>query len=126
MANATLPQLAIAEFLQNGGYDHHLRQLRKAYATQVQRVTQAIGQFFPKGTKVTRPTGGFLLWVELPKSVDSLQLYRQALQQQISIVPGLIFSTTPQYQHCIRLNCGYPWSYEIEQSLAVLGHLAGQ
>jgi DNA-binding transcriptional MocR family regulator len=126
MANATLPQLAIAEFLQNGSYDHHLRQLRKAYATQVQRVAQAIGQFFPQGTKVTRPAGGFLLWVELSKSVDSLQLYQQALQQNISIVPGTIFSTTQQYQHCIRLNCGYPWSYEIEQSLAVLGHLAGQ
>ncbi len=126
IANPTLPQLAIAEFLQNGGYDHHLRQLRKASAAQVQRVSQAIAQFFPKGTKVTRPTGGFLLWVELPQSVDSLQLYRQALQQKISIVPGPIFSTTQQYQHCIRLNCGYPWSSRIEQSLAVLGHLAAQ
>lgn len=126
IANATLPQLAIAEFLQNGSYDHHLRRLRKAYASQVQRITQAIRQFFPEGTKVTRPSGGFLLWVELPKSVDSLQLYRQALEHQISIVPGPIFSTTQQYRHCIRLSCGYPWSCEIEQALAVLGHLAKQ
>lgn len=126
IANATLPQLAIAEFLQNGSYDHHLRRLRKAYANQVQRITQAIRQFFPEGTKVTRPSGGFLLWVELPKSVDSLQLYRQALEHQISIVPGPIFSTTQQYRHCIRLSCGYPWSCEIEQALAVLGHLAKQ
>lgn len=126
IANATLPQLAIAEFLQSGGYDHHLRQLRKAYAAQVQCVTQAISQFFPEGTKVTRPTGGFLLWVELPQSVDSLQLYRQALRQKISIVPGPIFSTTQKYNHCIRLNCGFPWSREIQEALAVLGHLAGQ
>jgi hypothetical protein len=35
-------------------------------------------------------------------------------------------SKRQQYQHGIRLNCGYPWSYQIEQSLAVLGHLAGQ
>jgi DNA-binding transcriptional MocR family regulator len=126
IANAILPQLAVAEFLQNGGYDHHLRQLRKAYASQMQRMTQAIGQFFPEGTKVTRPSGGFLLWVELPKSVNSLQLYRQALEQKISIVPGPIFSTTQQYQHCIRLSCGHPWSYQIEQSLAMLGQMARQ
>jgi DNA-binding transcriptional MocR family regulator len=46
IANPTLPQLAVAEFLQNGGYDHHLRQLRKTYAAQVQRVSQAVSQFF--------------------------------------------------------------------------------
>lgn len=126
IANATLPQLAVAEFLQSGSYDHHLRRLRKAYAAQVLRLTQAIQQFFPEGTKVTRPSGGFLLWVELPKSVNSLQLYRQALEHRISIVPGPIFSTTQQYRHCIRLSAGYPWSSEIEQALAVLGHLAKQ
>jgi len=126
LANPVLPHLAIAEFLQNGSYDHHLRRLRKAYATQVHQVTQTIGQFFPNGTKVGRLTGGFLLWIELPKSVKAMQLYQQALQQGISIVPGPIFSTTQQYQHCIRLNCGYPWSPAVEQALAVLGLLAKQ
>jgi DNA-binding transcriptional MocR family regulator len=123
LANATLPQLAIAEFLQNGSYDHHLRQLRKAYARQVQDITQAIGEFFPSGTRVTRPAGGFMVWVELPESVDSIKLYRQALSREIGIVPGPIFSTTQRYNHCIRLNCGYPWSRDIEQALAVLGAL---
>jgi DNA-binding transcriptional MocR family regulator len=126
IANPALPQLAIAEYLQSGSYDHHLRRLRKAYGMQIQRITQSIRQFFPDGTKVTRPSGGFLLWLELPESVDALQLYRQALQQRISIVPGSVFSTTPHYRHCIRLSCGYPWSDQIEQALAVLGHLAKQ
>ncbi|MBD3880890.1 PLP-dependent aminotransferase family protein [Phormidium tenue FACHB-886] len=124
IANPTLPQLAIAEFLQSSGYDHHLRQLRKAYAAQTQQVIQAIGQFFPEGTKVTRPQGGFLLWVELPEAIDSLALYRQAMEQKISIVPGLIFSASQKYQNCIRLNCGNPWSEELEKGLATLGHLA--
>lgn len=126
IANPTLPQLAVAEFLQSGGYDHHLRQLRKVLAEQVHQMIQAIGEFFPEGTKVTRPTGGLLLWVELPKSVDSLQLYRQAIQHNISIIPGHIFSTTDRYRHCIRLNCGYPWSREIEQAMDRLGQLAKQ
>jgi DNA-binding transcriptional MocR family regulator len=125
LSNPVLLQLAIAEFLQSGSYDHHLRQLRQAYAIQVQRMSQAVSQFFPKGTKITRPQGGFLLWVELPETVDSLELYQQAMQQNISIVPGPIFSTTQKYQNCIRLNCGYPWSREVEQAVNVLGQLAG-
>jgi DNA-binding transcriptional MocR family regulator len=125
LSNPVLLQLAIAEFLQSGSYDHHLRQLRQTYAIQVQRMSQAVSQFFPKGTKITRPQGGFLLWVELPVTVDALELYRQAMQQNISIVPGSIFSTTQKYQNCIRLNCGYPWSREVEQAVNVLGQLAG-
>jgi DNA-binding transcriptional MocR family regulator len=125
LSNPVLLQLAIAEFLQSGSYDHHLRQLRQTYEFQVQRMSQAVSQFFPQGTKITRPQGGFLLWVELPETVDSLKLYRQSIQQNISIVPGPIFSTTQKYQNCIRLNCGYPWSWEIEQAVSVLGQMAG-
>ena len=75
MGTATLPQMAIAEFLESGGYDRHLRKMKKGFAHQIEIVTAGIGHHFPKGTKVTRPKGGFLLWVELPQRVDSLKLH---------------------------------------------------
>ena len=65
-----------------------MRRLRRAYAQQVHLVSEAIGKYFPEGTKVTRPQGGFLLWVEFPKGVSSLELQRQALEQKISVAPG--------------------------------------
>src|SRR5437016_10473921 len=77
-ATASLPQMAIAEFLQNGGYDHHLRRIRRMYATQMQLMTEAVGRYFPAGTKATRPTGGMCLWVELPPHINSLAVYEQA------------------------------------------------
>ncbi|MGH7214488.1 MAG: PLP-dependent aminotransferase family protein [Tepidisphaeraceae bacterium] len=64
LATATIPQMAIAEFLATGGYEHHLRRVRKVYAGNIARVTQAVCEYFPPGTKVTRPQGGFVLWVE--------------------------------------------------------------
>jgi DNA-binding transcriptional MocR family regulator len=126
VATATLPQMAVARFLESGGYDRHLRKLRKALAAQVQRVTLAISQYFPEGTRVTRPTGGFVLWVELPKQVDSVDLYRKALEKKISIAPGPIFSAKEKYQNFIRLSCGQPWSNKLEQALMTLGQLAGK
>lgn len=92
LATGSLPQMAIAQFLESGGYDRHLRRLRKSLATQVQLVSLAISRYFPEGTRVTRPLGGFVLWVELPKSVNSLELHRKALREKISIIPGSIFS----------------------------------
>jgi DNA-binding transcriptional MocR family regulator len=126
LATATLPQMAIAQFLESGGYDRHLRRLRKALATQVQLVSLAISRYFPGGTRVTRPLGGFVLWVELPKSVNSLELHRKALREKIGIIPGPIFSAKQRYQNFIRLSCGLPWSDKLEQALINLGRLAGK
>ena len=117
-------QMAMAEFLRQGSYDRHLRTLRRALANNLERMTQAVGEYFPEGTRATRPTGGFVLWVELPETVNALRLHRAALKHQISIAPGPIFSATGQYDHCIRLSGGYPWSDRIEQALQTLGRLA--
>ncbi|HEY5974751.1 MAG TPA: PLP-dependent aminotransferase family protein, partial [Geobacteraceae bacterium] len=121
---ATAPvQLALAEFLATGGYDHHLRTLRRTYARQVLLMADAIGRYFPAGTRVSRPVGNFVLWVELPEPFDSLQLYPAALAAGISIAPGPIFSATGKYRNFIRLNAAF-WSAEVEQAIATLGRLA--
>ncbi len=124
ISTSTLPQMAIAEMLSSGGYDHYLRRVRKAYASQVQIMTQAVRRYFPEGTSVTRPAGGTVLWAEFPKGVDSIELYRKALEKNISIVPGPLFSPKRQYPHCIRLNCGHVWSERIEEAMITLGQLA--
>ncbi|MCI0417134.1 PLP-dependent aminotransferase family protein [bacterium] len=117
-------QITIAEMLRSGGYDHHMRRIRRAYSSQVQKTSEAIAHYFPRGTRVTRPQGGFVLWAELPNSVDSLELYRKALDSKISIAPGSLFSPKQHYRNCIRLNCAHPWSDKIDQALATLGRLA--
>ena len=116
-------QAALADYLQQGGYDRHLRKLRETLEHQQQLMLNAIATYFPKNTRVTRPNGGYFLWVELPEHVDSLQLFSMALAQGISIAPGPIFSATRRFRHCIRLNYGYPWSKEIDGAMAVLGRL---
>jgi DNA-binding transcriptional MocR family regulator len=124
IANATLPALAVAEFLATGGYEHHLRKVRRVYAEQVRLMTAAIALAFPEGTKVTRPQGGHVLWVEMPAKVDSLELFHQALAAKVSIAPGPLFSAKQKYRNCVRLNCGTPWGESLEEALRTLGTLA--
>ncbi|OJH42169.1 PLP-dependent aminotransferase family protein [Cystobacter ferrugineus] len=123
-ATPTLPQLAVARFLASGGYDKHLRTLRRRLASQVERMTEAICEHFPEGTRVSRPSGGSLLWVELPPKVNTLVLHARALEAGISIAPGPIFSAQARYTNCIRLNCGQVWSPRLEAAMATLGSLA--
>lgn len=117
-------QKTVSDFLRNGGYDHHLRSIRRAYREQVQRFSAAIVQDFPLGTRISRPKGGFVLWVELPSHIDSAQLYQDALRVKINIAPGLLFTSRDHYRQCLRLNCGIPWSDDIATALETLGRLA--
>jgi DNA-binding transcriptional MocR family regulator len=121
--SAPLPALAIAEFLRNGGYDHHLRRIRRTYRDQVQRMREAVATEFPKPVKISNPRGGFVLWVELPPSVDAMQLFAEARKAGISIAPGPIFSPVGDFRNYIRLSCGFPWSSKIERAVAILGRL---
>jgi DNA-binding transcriptional MocR family regulator len=126
LATATLPELAIAGFLANGGYERYLRSVRTLYAANVRRMSEAIAATFPAGTKITQPQGGFVLWIELPQTVDALELHDRALAHEISIAPGPMFSPTQGFRNFIRISCGEPWSPRIQQAIATLGKLAGQ
>ena len=116
----------VAAFLRGGAFDRHLREMRVACQRQIERMREAIGRYFPPGTRVTKPAGGFLLWVEMPAEVDSLRLFDEALAEGISITPGSVFSARLRFRNCIRLNCGRPWSETIEKAVATLGRLAAR
>jgi DNA-binding transcriptional MocR family regulator len=123
LTTPSIPQLAIAEYLKNDGYEHHLRRVRKAYAQQANLMTAAVRRCFPEGTRTSHPMGGYVLWVELPPQVDSMKLYQLALENGITIGPGAMFSTTQAYSNFIRLNYSYAWSPEIEKALVTVGKL---
>ncbi|MBA1261721.1 PLP-dependent aminotransferase family protein [Stutzerimonas stutzeri] len=122
----SVTQMGVAAYLENGGYDRHLRFIRQEYRKNLSAFQLAVQRYFPEGTQMTRPTGGFILWVSLPARINTKDLHTLALQQGISIAPGLIFSNTEQFNHCVRLNCGLPWTVEAERALKRLGELAGQ
>lgn len=123
LAAAMPSQLALAGYLAHGGYDRHLRQLRGALAAQQQCMLAAIARYFPAGTRVTTPQGGYFLWLELPDTVDALALHRAALERGISLASGPMFSARRAFSHCIRLNYGHPWDAEQESAMAQLGQL---
>lgn len=116
-------QAAIADYLQHGGYDRHLRKLRHNLEMQQSAMLASAARHFPERTRVTRPDGGYFLWFEFPEKVDALQLFQLALAQGISIAPGPIFSATRGFSHCARLNHGHPWDKRNEDAMAMLGRI---
>lgn len=123
ISSPTLTQAAMAHYLQHGRYEYHLKTMRKALHTQCLRYMQGIIDHFPPDTKVSRPHGGFILWVQLNRKVNTFKLRMEAMKHHISIVPGKIFSANCDYNHCIRISFGKPWDSDSEYGLMMLGKL---
>jgi DNA-binding transcriptional MocR family regulator len=117
---------AISHFLENDRYDAHLRKLRQTLQSNLLQYLRCISEYFPAGTKVSQPQGGFILWVELNKKANALELYDKAILNKISISPGTIYTLQKQYRNCFRLNFGLKWHDKIEAAIKLLGKLAHQ
>jgi DNA-binding transcriptional MocR family regulator len=126
IATSTPAQHALAHFLSDGGYDRHLRTLRARLEANVSRVATCVGAEFPPGTCVSRPRGGYFLWVELPPGVDALALYRRALEAGVAVAPGHVFSAAHVHERCIRISCGEPWGERIQGAVRLVGRLASR
>ena len=124
VAQPALLAEALGVFLDGGGYTQHLRRLRRLYAGQVDRLRSLIDASFPAGTHATRPTGGFLLWVELPAGCDTNRLFDDALARGIGITPGGLYSPSGRYTRHLRLSGCYPFTERHLHALATLGELA--
>jgi DNA-binding transcriptional MocR family regulator len=126
LCGAALPQAALAEFLSSGGYDSQLRRIRRVLADNVDQIRRAVDRSFPAETRVSRPAGGFVLWLEIPKRFNSRRLFDAAIARGICFAPGDIFSPSKSHANCLRLSCGHPWNARIEESITTLGGLAAE
>ena len=119
-ATATLPQHAIGEFMSTGGYRQHIKKIRKIYRQRLINLRHSVISRFPDNIRVTDPAGGYLLWIELPTTIDSLVLYKEALKNGVAITPGHLFSTGNRYRNFIRLNAAN-WSEKALPAIERLG-----
>jgi DNA-binding transcriptional MocR family regulator len=117
-------ELAIAELLSQPGLEAGLRSLRQRVAQRLDEARELIAASFPAGTRATAPSGGFILWVELPPGLDSMRLYEACLDERIVVAPGTLFSATERYRHCIRLGVGGAWDAAAHRALRRVGEIA--
>ena len=121
LMTSALPQLAVAELLESGFYDRYIKRMRLIAADQTSRYIQELGAVLPPGTRMTRPAGGNLAWVQLPRSVDGTRLYQRLLEQGVGIFPGEIFSSSGKHRGFVRVGCGMPWTPAIERAVGIIG-----
>ncbi|MEJ6007620.1 PLP-dependent aminotransferase family protein [Paucibacter sp. AS339] len=124
LGGGVLMQRSLAEFIRDGQYEAQLQRLRRALADSARHYLQALHRHFGAAVDIVPPGGGMLLWVGLPRGVDSVALLDRALPLGLAFSPGTVFSSQGRHAHYLRLNIGRPFDTEVDQALARLAELA--
>lgn len=124
-STGTLAQRAVAEFIRNGHYHRHLRRMRQIYQRNLEVFTCRVRQYFPCGICVSRPQGGFIMWVEVPENIDLVPVCCALGEQGIHQVAGSLLSASGKYRNCLRLNYALPVDAAVEAALRKTGEALG-
>jgi len=125
-ATSSINQLALAEFLSSGQYDRHLVRFRMNMHDQVEKGRYMIAKSFPEGTCISNPQGGNVLWVEMPRGCNSIDIFNRSLQKNIGVTPGILFSATRRFKNYLRINCGFPWTETNQSAIETLGTIVSE
>lgn len=111
----------IASYLEEGGYELHLRQLRHKYESNMNAVQALIATHFPAGTQATKPRGGFVFWVELPGEIDTTLLFKAMLKEKICLTPGVLYSPSGRFKKALRFSSCYPLERKYHYAVTRVG-----
>jgi DNA-binding transcriptional MocR family regulator len=116
-------QLIVKHLMHNNGLERHLKTMRRVLIKQYYLYRNCIEKNFPDGMPMSNPQGGFVLWLELPKTIEVLKLYNKALESGVAFSIGQLFSPSKAYSNCIRISFSKAWNLETENAIKKLGSL---
>lgn len=116
-------QTGLASFLAEGHYKRHVSQYRQELKQHRDHLLDLLYQHWKLPFKLTVPEGGLALWVELSKQHNIHDFYYPLLEQNIVITPGLLFSSSNQFNHCMRLSFAHPATGQRLQALKTIGQV---
>jgi 2-aminoadipate transaminase len=97
-------------FLKEMDRQAHLQKCRTYYREKLEVFLSTLKHYFPQKTGVTwtKPHGGLFLWITVPQTIDTAELFYKAVKHKVAFVPGEVFyGENPEKNH-MRVNFSYP------------------
>lgn len=123
LAGSQAVQEGIANFMTEGSYRRHLADFKNTLKIQRDQLSATISEYWAQPVRYCLPNGGLTLWIELPKQVDTLALYKSAVNNQITIMPGMLFSASNRFSNYMRLSFSHACVDSRKKATIELGHL---
>ncbi|KPH14393.1 PLP-dependent aminotransferase family protein [Chryseobacterium sp. ERMR1:04] len=117
-STSTFNQRVVLQLVNSGAFEKHLQKFRLELHKNLNHTISIIEQYFPAGTKITRPNGGLAIWIELPESINTSDFQEKAIENNVSFAPGEIFSSKGDYQNYIRISYCFLWEKKLKMHLS--------
>ncbi len=118
---STFNQMVAYEVAKSGFLDQHIRIIRATYGERRDVMLAAMEKYFPPGVKWTRPEGGMFLWVELPEGLNAVEIFNEAVENNVAYVPGAYFYPNGGGENTMRLNFSNAAPEMIQEGIKRLG-----
>ncbi|WP_040196070.1 PLP-dependent aminotransferase family protein [Candidatus Soleaferrea massiliensis] len=119
-----LSQLISYKFLTECDLDEHFDKLREIYRAKCQLMLSQMDAQFEGKVTYTRPEGGLFIWCTLPAGSDMMQFCKDAVLQNVAVVPGNAFTMREDDPTTsFRMNFSTPSDENIIKGVEILGKL---
>lgn len=96
-------QETVNRLIEGSSYDRHVRSFRLQLAKNAQFAINLLSAHFPKGIAIATPSGGYNLWVRMPKHIDMKLFYEECERICVRFTPGSTFSFSSAFDRYFRL-----------------------
>lgn len=114
-------QRAFDLYLRKGLWKKHISTIKEVYGKKYNTMINELKKLTKYNISFTEPNGGLSLWLKLPKEIDSIELYNECVENNVTLVPGKIFFIDNSiYHNYIRLSFGAVSNDEIKQGIRII------
>lgn len=116
-----LVQMALALFCREGYYDLHIKRLHRIFRKKMDATLAAMEKNFPKNTSWIRPSGGYTIWVKMPKKMSAVELNEFIAPYRVTLSPGELYYPRPNPSEYFRLSIARVGEDQIKEGIVRLG-----
>lgn len=97
-------QVHVREYMKMYDLDEHVKYLCGVYKERCDALIEMMENEFPVGVTFTIPDGGLFLYVTCPEDFDTGKMLKDALDAEVSYIPGASFNADGSGKNTMRLN----------------------
>jgi len=115
-------QMMISEYLATADWKKQVDTFRGVYKERKDAALKAMKKYLPT-LNTTKPDGGFYLWVDLPKGMDSKAMLPLAVKELVAYTPGTAFYGDGQGKDKLRICYSFPTPERIDLGIKRLSNV---
>jgi 2-aminoadipate transaminase len=123
LCTSVLSQYIAYEYINRGFIDPHIEKIKKIYKEKRDIMLATMDEYFPTEIEWTRPEGGLFTWVTCPSSIDTRQLFEDAIAKKVAFVYGTPFYPIGGGENTMRLNFSHATNDDIKEGIIRLAEV---